>query len=277
MAMRSQTQRTLLFGFIGSIALCGLLGVYCLLVGQMGVFEGKVLGTTAVFGAASILGLASVVPWEKRRWHPIGPVSIAVVGIALVLVVIAIWCLPFSRRWEEFYLRVMGIACVWGLAFPHVALLSLARLRSAYEWVRRSTVWVVVILAGAITYQIIVDFDDSDLWGRVIGILAIADVCGTITIPVLHRVSAIRLWEGIRTVELEVALTCPRCHMTQTLRVGRSACASCQLKFRIEIEEEHCETCGYPLYKLESSQCPECGTPIAIRVADGISATVDQR
>ena len=32
--------------------------------------------------------------------------------------------------------------------------------------------------------------------------------------------------------------------------------------FRIEIEEAACATCGYPLYKLTSDRCPECGTPI---------------
>ena len=66
MAMTSQAQRTLLFCFIGSIICCALAGIYCLLIGHMGNFEAKILGTTAVFGVASILGMASAVPWERR-------------------------------------------------------------------------------------------------------------------------------------------------------------------------------------------------------------------
>jgi len=261
MAMRSQTQRGLLFGFIGSILSCGLVGIYCLVIGQMGSFEARVLGTTAVVGAASILGLACAVPWERHRWHPIGPVGVAAVAVALLLVLFAIWGEPWRWRWEVEFFKTMGIACVAGVALPHVALLSLARLRNEYGWVRRVTVIIVAMLGGVIAYVILAE-PYGDTWPRAIGVLAIADVCGTIAVPILHRVSTIRTRESVRTVELAVSLTCPRCEKVQELLVGRSCCAECGLKFKIEIEEENCPTCGYPLYRLESSICPECGTPI---------------
>ncbi len=269
MAMRSQTQRGLLFGFIGSILCCGLVGIYCLVIGQMGSFEARVLGTTAVVGAASILGLACAIPWERRRWHPIGPIGAAAVAVALILVLIAIWGEPWywQWQWEEEFFKTMGIACVAGVALPHVALLSLARLRREYGWIRRMTVVTIAMLSCAIACAIIVE-PDGDLWARAIGVLAIADICGTIAVPILHKVSAIRTREDVRTVELAVSLTCPRCQRVQELLVGRSKCAECGLKFRIEIEEENCPTCGYPLYRLESSVCPECGTSI---VGEGTS------
>ncbi len=262
MATRSQTQRSLLLGFIGSIVCCGLAGIYCLLVGRMGWLEERVLGTTAVVGAASILALASAIPWERRRWHPIGPIGLAAVAVALVLVLVAIWAdLPWRSRITEMFLKTMGVACVVGVALPHVALLSLARLRREYGWMRRGTVYVIAALAAMIACTIITEIDD-DVWSRAMGVVGIAVVCGTIAVPVLHRVSAIRVREGIRTVELFLSITCPRCNKTQDLPVGRSKCAQCGLKFLIEIEEEHCRTCGYPLYRLESTACPECGTPI---------------
>lgn len=262
MAMKSQTQRGLLFGFIGSILCCGLVGIYCLVVGQMGSFERRVLGTTAVVGAASILGLACAIPWERRRWHPIGPIGIFAVAIALILVLIAIWVdLWRVVSWDEEFYKTMGVVCVAGVALPHVGLLSLARLRRSYGWVRRSTIMMIVLLGGAISY-VIVEEPRGDSWPRIIGILAIIVVCGTIAVPILHRVSAIRMRDDIRTVELLLSVTCPRCSKTQELAVGRSRCAGCGLKFLIQIDEEHCPTCGYPLYRLESSVCPECGTPI---------------
>jgi predicted amidophosphoribosyltransferase len=30
----------------------------------------------------------------------------------------------------------------------------------------------------------------------------------------------------------------------------------------IKVDEPHCETCGYLLYRLKSDRCPECGTPV---------------
>jgi len=261
MAMKSQTQRTLLLGFIGSIVCCGLVGIYCLVIGRMGSFEARILGTTAVVGAASILGLASAIPWERRRWHPLGPLAMTTVALALILVVVAIWVDRLWDRWPNFY-KPMSIVCVLGVALPQVGLLSLARLRRQYERVRSWTIVAIAFLVSQIIVSIALEPED-DVWFRSMGVLAIVVVCGTIAIPILHRVSAIRAREAVKTVELSLSLTCPRCNKTQKLPVGRSKCTGCGLMFSIEIEEESCRTCGYPLYRLTSSVCPECGTPIA--------------
>ena len=265
--MKSQTQRSLLLAAIGSIVCCGLVGVYCLLIGRMGFSEARILGTTAVVGAASILGLASAIPWERRRWQPIGPLGLAGVAIALVLVLVAIWYdPPWWKRWEVLD-RITGVGCVAGVALPLVGLLALGRLKRQYGWVRRVTIMLITILAIQISYMIIAEADD-EFWLRMMGILAIGIVCGTIAVPILHRVSAIRAREEVRTVELLLSLTCPRCNETQELPAGRSKCAACGLKFSIDIEEEHCRSCGYPLYRLTSAVCPECGTPIAGEPSD---------
>lgn len=258
MATRSQTQRSLLFAFIGSILLCGLVGIYCLLLGRWGGFEGRIMGTTASVGAAAILGLVSVIPWEQRRWHPIGPFASWAVLIALGLVVLAIWFEPP----DETFLKIMFSCCIFAVALPHIGLMSLARLRKQYERVRLVTAVVIAALAVQIILSIWAEVDE-EAWYRAMGILGIVVVCGTIAVPVLHRVSGISAREAIETVELMLTLTCPRCAVSQTLPVGRSACSSCGLKFVIEIEEEHCAVCGYSLYRLESAACPECGTPIA--------------
>ena len=261
MAMESQTQRTLLLAFIISIACCGVVGIYCLLVGRLGVLEGRILGTTSIVGAASMLGLVSAIPWERRRWHPLGPGSMAAVVLAFVLVLIVIWGDLSPQKWEDFF-KLTAVACVAGVALPHISLLSLARLHRQYGWVRRVTIMLIVLLSGLISYMVLAE-QDGEFWFRLVGIMAIGDVCGTVAVPILHRVSAIRACEAITTVELSVSLTCPRCHKTQELPVGRCRCAECGLKLNIEIEEEHCAVCGYVLYRLESSVCPECGTPIA--------------
>ncbi len=256
--MQSQTQRTLLLGFIASIATCGAMGIYCLLIGSFGRLEAQILGSVAAVGAASILCLSAAVAWERHRWHPIGPVAALAVAVALALVLVGIW--GESSLQEEYY-RWMGSGCVIGVSLTHIALLSLARLRRGYEWVRYATLLAIAGLVGLIILAI---------WGtifgstseRTIGIVAIVDVCGTIAVPILHRISAIATREAIRTVELAITLTCPRCDTSQELPVGRSKCDTCGLKFVIDIEEEHCPNCGYALYKLTSSKCPECGTSV---------------
>ena len=187
------------------------------------------------------------------------------------MVLVAIWADLPGRAHRGFY-KATSVACVMAVAVPQIALLSLARMRRQYGWVRWVTVMLATILGGLISYMIITG-DDQEPWLRLMGILAIGDVCGTIAVPILHRISAIRAREEVRTVELLLSLTCPRCDKTQKLPVGRTKCSGCGLRLSIDIEEEQCEHCGYPLYRLTSAVCPECGTPIARDLTDPQSDT----
>ncbi|MEK6644783.1 MAG: hypothetical protein AABZ08_12840 [Planctomycetota bacterium] len=262
MALRSPVQRKLLFAFIGSIVACAVVGIYCLLVGGMGRTEERILATTAAVGACSMLALAAAIPWERRRWHPIGPVSIVAIATALSLSVYIIWFDTYPNaldiRWERF----AGSAWVLACALPTVGLLSLARLRSNLQFVLGITIISIAVLVFMLLAAILGEFDDES-WMRGTGVFAILSACGTITVPILHRVSAIKTTESVQTTELSISITCPRCSVTQTVHAGRSACCSCHLRFNIEIEENNCAKCGYPLYQLKSAVCPECGTPIA--------------
>ena len=265
MAMKSQTQRTLLFSFLASIAACGALGVYCLLIGNLGPMEARILESTALIGAASILGLVGVMAWEHRKWHPLGMLGVYASALALLSNLVLIWShdlrLGYLANTKAFW-TLVAIAWVLAVALPHVALLSFARLHANYLWIRRATIISITLLAALVCVAIIAEPYGDELLFRLIGIFAIADVCGTIAMPILHRVSSICTREAVRTVEPKVTLTCPRCELSQTLAVGRSSCTGCGLRFAIEIEEDVCENCGYPLYRLESAVCPECGTPI---------------
>lgn len=260
MAMKSQTQKSLLFAFIASISLCGLVGIYCLLVGQLGEFEARILLSTAAIGAASILALAAAIPWERKRWQPLGPVGIVVVAATLVQTLCAIWIDRYVD--SEGAMKTLGISTTFAVALPHLGLLSLARLRRGYEWVRIATIISIAILACLICFMILAEANDEGLF-RLLGTFSILDVCGTITIPILHRVSAVTTRESIRSAALEISMTCPRCEKTAVRPVGRSHCPHCGLVVDIEIEEEHCPKCGYVLFGTVSSQCPECGAAIS--------------
>ncbi len=259
MALSSRTQRSLLYTLILSLSACGLIGISILLRGTFGTLEGRVLASTATIGGAAILALAAAVAWESRRWQPVGPAGMAAVGVALLLVLVLIWDLRPGSPFDWFE-RSTATCCVVAVALPHIALLALARLHRGFEWVRLGTVVVIVALSILISWIIWLE-PPGDFWARLIGVFAILDACGTIAVPILHRVSRIHEREQYVTVALEVSLTCPRCGVTQTRPTGLSQCA-CGLKFRVEVQEEHCKKCGYSLYQAPSGTCPECGTPV---------------
>ena len=233
MALRSHKQRTLLGGFIVSICCCGLVGIYCLLVGKFDEVAVRILLTTTAVGGASILALANVIPWESRRWHPIGPCGLVAVCLGLLLSLVGIWK-PETGEPEWFY-KVMSISIVLAVALSHIGLLSLARLTRKFEKIRIFTVVVIIVLAAQICWSIVAE-TDNEFWYRLMGVVAILDVCGTIAVPVLHRISAIPASTG--EIATTVSLTCPKCGKLERLPMGSSQCAHCGLRLRIEVDEE---------------------------------------
>jgi hypothetical protein len=232
MALRSQTQRTLLGGFVVSICCCGLVGIYCLLVGAFDDVAARILLTTTAVGGASILALANVIPWESRRWHPIGPCGLAAVCLGLLLALVGILKSDWGE--PEWFYKLMSICCVSAVAISHIGLLSLARLTLKFEKVRILTVLVIIALAAQISWSIVAE-TDHEFWYRLMGVVAILDVCGTIAVPVLHRISAIPAQAG--EIAATVSLTCPKCGKPQRIPIGRSQCAHCGLKLRFEVDE----------------------------------------
>lgn len=251
----------LLLSFIGSIAACGLVGVYALTIGQFGSLEVRVLLSTTALGGASIVAMASAVSWEARRWPWIGVIGMTAAGLALAGFLLLIWDV-LSYTDQELAFRITMSVAVVAVSAAHTSLLGMARLNRGYEWVRLGTLAAIVILATFIIFIIAFEPVNSGTEiARIMGVIGICNAVGTIATPILHRISRIRTVEQTVTTQLMLTLTCPRCGKTQQQPAGASRC-ECGLRFRIDIEEEHCQKCGYSLYRLTGDHCPECGTPI---------------
>ncbi len=276
MTITASLQRGLLFALIACVALCSVAGIYVLIGGNLGWFESRVLGTSVLMAVACLLGWAAALPLARNRWRPAAVAALLAILAAVAVWLVEIWDLLESRAYVGFYQTMekclISVSVVAGLT-THIALLGLAKLRTGYEWVRLAAVCVSVLLLLLVLADVWMDIAESEIW-RGYGVLIILGVCGSITVMVLHRISGLRTTEGLATVRGMLTLTCPRCSHAQQLPAGKSRCARCGLGFHIEILEDQCRKCGYPLYQLESTVCPECGTPFATepRPAESLDA-----
>jgi hypothetical protein len=84
-----------------------------------------------------------------------------------------------------------------------------------------------------------------------------------IAVPVMARADARR--ERARVAAQHdralATLQCVRCGQWMQMHSGKAACPRCKSIITLEFEEPRCE-CGYPLHRLNSANCPECGTGI---------------
>ena len=98
---------------------------------------------------------------------------------------------------------------------------------------------------------------------RIVAASAVVIGAGTLAQPVLIRIAGAAPQESaIRGRRAKVALGCPRCGTRYELETNTDAkCAACQLAIRVEVDEPRC-ACGYLLFGLETSTCPECGAAV---------------
>ena len=211
---------------LGSIALSCLLGIYAVLAGHFGQFEGKVLATSISISLASVLAMASFAAWElpmARLPSRIGLIG-SVAGCALVIV--GFWTEPHNDPvWQ-----VAASMCLVGLAGAHVSVLLLARLAPVHHWLRPAAVAIDVMIVVATLALIWEISHESDAMLRGLAVLAIVGGALSLAILVVHLVH--RLAPAGTDVEVRF---CPRCGKRLWHPAGEIRCHHCEEAFLIEL------------------------------------------
>ncbi len=194
-------KKTFLYTLIGSITLSGLMGIWAILVGEFGDFQGKILGTTLTVVGTSILGLACGAFWESPKSAnsslkivPIGGIILSFV--AAITLLIMIWA-QIDDIWKTF-----AVSGIFAFSLAQLSLLSLANLSKRFEWVLTALFFVVLVLASIVSILIIIEpSSENDFVMRLIGVLAVTDAALTVMIPIFHRLSRGDFSEKEVTVE----------------------------------------------------------------------------
>ena len=262
--MKTQVQRRLLLATVAALSAAAIMGIIAVFA-DLGDTGGRILATTLMVAAASVLSLASATAKiHERGLTAHGHAGMWAAGLALASGLMLLWF--DGQPWfenllgdAEWLIRAAACFGVLAVAAPHGGLLALARLRPHFEWMRILTWCAAGVLAVVLLMLILADYPDFDAWAKLITVVAIVATFGTVAVPILHRVSGIDAAEPLSTVPDEpVRVTCPRCGAAQELPLGDSECSSCALGFTIQVREQRCR-CGYPTYGLPSDTCPECG------------------
>lgn len=175
---------------IFSLILGSVLSIGIFLFGEFGRTERRILWTIGSLGLFSLIGLCSSIIYESgadqklHRYHR----ELAITGMCSASVAFLISLLAIWEVGEMDYLgKPMIILVVLGVAVAHTALLM--RLRVDHHLVhrlRRVTYWMICLLAFLIVFGVIFEIFEWQEYWRIIGVIAILDVLGTILVPILH-------------------------------------------------------------------------------------------
>ncbi len=175
---------------IGSFSLAALMGVIALIGGgEFGATEGRILLTTLLVGVVSVAVLCYLAT-AGTPFQVVGVAGGLTVLVPLVSALLLIWG-DWENEPAEWVGKTFGVGVVVAATLAQASLLLVLGGR-ARRLVRRLLVGTLVmaaVLAGLISYLILGPEPDGPYF-RVLGVVAILDVLGTVVVAALTRFGA---------------------------------------------------------------------------------------
>jgi hypothetical protein len=232
--MRAYALRAL----IGSIALSSLTGIYILIVGGDGDFNGKVLVTALSLSGLSLLVMACGAGLEQGKLGPLPYVGSAAAVTAFLLLMIVIWGIGNQRVWSQ---NALGISII-GAAIALACLLSIPDLAPRFRWVRAIGFFSDAALVSMLNLFIWDLLDtEGNIPARMTGVFAILLGGTTIAVPVLHRMSSAgdNSQHAATLDSTGIAKHCVACGQPLKGSPGNQfTCSACGTRFRVEFLEK---------------------------------------
>ncbi|HYI32484.1 MAG TPA: epoxide hydrolase, partial [Glaciibacter sp.] len=180
-------RRIAVIAIIVSLSVTALVGIFALLFGTFNELQGRIMLTTALIGAVSILALCDLARIDRGfRW--ISVTGLAVTAVTLLAGLVLVWFDWSGGENLEALWKTFGLAGVAAVSAAHASLLLLLGGRT--NPVVRFGLWVTLALIG-ILYLLLAALIltngeiASDGYARLVGTVAILDVLGTIVVPVV--------------------------------------------------------------------------------------------
>jgi hypothetical protein len=169
---------------IGSFSVAALMGIAALLGGgDFGDNEARVLLTTLIVGSASICVLCYLAT-SGTRWAVVGFAGDIVLVLPVVTALILVW-----SDWSgdgEGTLKAFGVGVVLALTLAQLSLLLALAGDGRLGAILWPTIAIAVAVAAMVSALILGAADGDDVW-RVLGVLAILDVLGTLVTIALAK------------------------------------------------------------------------------------------
>lgn len=177
-AARTDVRTAVLAVTIASFSIAALMGIAALLgPGDFGETSVRVLLTTVVVGCASVVTLCCLVV-VGRRFQPVGVLGFLLTVATAALGLVMVWSGSDSLV-EDLY-QTFGVAVTASLTLAQVCLLlGLAGARRSLAPLLWSTVVLALVVASMVS-ALITGYEPADGFLRVLGVVAILDVLGTL-------------------------------------------------------------------------------------------------
>ena len=171
---------------VAALSISALIGIYIFLAGDFGETEGQILATTLSLGGYSLLGLCCATGLNKPRFAIYAKIGMACAVIGFFLTVGVIWeILDGDDTW-----MTMVMFLILAFSFAHIALLLLIRPKTKMVRIALTiTIVCIAIVAIMLIKSTYNEFNEEEFYFRLLGVFAILDTLGTLTTPIINKIS----------------------------------------------------------------------------------------
>jgi hypothetical protein len=209
-------RRATVIVIIVAFAASAIIGIYALLAGNVNETVGKVLGTTAVVGLASISILCHLAI-VGRAIRAIGFVGIAASVVAFATAMVMIWT-NWAENWDAQgqwgKALLLSVLLAGFLAQANLLLLLSTRKQTIIRYTLLATFVTMAAVYVCVALLTLTDGHIADGWnegfGRMVGVFGILDALGTVVSPVLGLVLKSKepvTAQAVGTVKLTVTVS----------------------------------------------------------------------
>lgn len=193
---------------IGSFSVAALLGIAALLAGgRFGETEAKVLLTTLLVGVVSIAVLCYLATAGKR-FQAVGVAGGVTVLVPLATALLMIWGRGLADEPVVFKTFAVGAIAAASLAQASLLLALCERGRRLIRRLLAATLVFAGLVAVMTAVLVLADGDNFPDWYlRLLGVVAILDVLGTVTVAALVKFGPSEASPEAATLTLPPALT----------------------------------------------------------------------
>lgn len=180
--MSGPARRLVALAVAGALSVSAFLAVAILLFGDFGQTEGRILATTTLLGAYSLLALPAAFLLDQGRLRILAVLVLVLAAGGFSVAVTSLWL----EDGEEFG-KAMGTITVFGLAAAQTAALA-ARMRpperASVSRLFALSVALALVAAGLLATAVWAEIE-SEGYFRVLGALVVLDVLAVLLQPVL--------------------------------------------------------------------------------------------
>lgn len=171
---------------ITALVISALIGIYLFLFGDFEDSDTRLLFTTLTVGWYSMTGLCSSVVHSHKKIKLFSLLGMIISVIGFLITVIGIWGIVDN----DLLWRLVMTFVILSVMISHVSLLFLVKPKSnKINYLMGTTIIFITLVTVMLVMEIMIESEKGEFFYRLLGVFAILDVLGTISTPVLNKMT----------------------------------------------------------------------------------------